>query len=453
MAYTIPSDTYTATSPQHPTIHNNMTDVLIGMGAVYNVKNTAYSGGAKGNGVADDTTPINAAITACISAGGGTVTFPAGTYKTSSALTVNTSPASITLMGTGPQSSIIKQTSTTANGITISSGSGEVDNPQIFGLQVLGPGSGSGVGIAVSAAAGASPVESLAMRDVLIESFGSWGLTAETIITSILDNVTCQSNGGGGFYLSAGGAGDGSSTTLTGCYALSNTGRGYYISGQVYSALVGCAADSNYLGYEILNGSTVSLVGCGCESTVAGGGLDGTSFKINGPNSFSLISCRSLVNNAIAFWSTGGAYSGVFMSCEEVSPGGSATASFQTDSGTTQTFMQCNGSTARSSSGSDIWMSYNGDNNYDNTTAGAGLQIKEGSNCKQGTATLNGTTTVVVSNSSVTSSSRIFLTTQSPSGTVGSPYVSGRTAATSFGIKSTAPGDASTVAYEIFEPG
>ena len=330
---------------------------------VYNVRDPQF--GATGNGSTDDTAAIQAAVTACIGAGSGIVFFPPGTYKISSALAVNAGPVSITLQGSGPQASIIKQTSTTANGITISSSSGEVDNPQVFGLQILGPGSGSGTGVSVSAAAGASPVESLSMRDVLIESFGGWGFIGETIITSILDNVTCQSNRAGGFYLEAGGAGDGSSTTMTSCYALLNTGRGYYISGQVYSVLSGCAADSNYLGYEILNGTTISLVGCGCESTVAPGGsnsLDGTSFKINGPNSFSLISCRSLINPARAFWFTGGCYSGVVMACEEVSPAGTATASFQTDSGTTQTFIQCNGSTAQSLAGDDIWIGYNGDN-------------------------------------------------------------------------------------------
>jgi len=45
---------------------------------VYNVKDAAY--GAVGDGVAHDTTAINAAITACNAAGGGTVYFPRGTY-------------------------------------------------------------------------------------------------------------------------------------------------------------------------------------------------------------------------------------------------------------------------------------------------------------------------------------------------------------------------------------
>lgn len=89
----------------------------------------------------------------------------------------------------------------------------------------------------------------------------------------------------------------------------------------------------------------------------------------------------------------------------------------------------------------------------DISTAGAGLKVAEGSNAKQGTLTLNGTTAVVVANTSVTANSRIFLTIQVPGGTVGSAYVSARTAGTSFSVKSTTVGDTSTCAYFITEPG
>lgn len=85
-------------------------------------------------------------------------------------------------------------------------------------------------------------------------------------------------------------------------------------------------------------------------------------------------------------------------------------------------------------------------------TAGAGLGVAEGSNAKQGTATLVAGT-VTVPNTSVTATSRIFLTIQSPGGAVGSPYVSARTAGTSFTITSTSATDTSVVAYEIFEVG
>lgn len=86
-------------------------------------------------------------------------------------------------------------------------------------------------------------------------------------------------------------------------------------------------------------------------------------------------------------------------------------------------------------------------------TVGYGLQVKEGSNAKQGVATLVGGT-VTVANTSVTAISRILLTVQSL-GTVTAPKaigVTARTAGTNFTITSADNTDTSVVAYEIFEP-
>jgi len=82
---------------------------------------------------------------------------------------------------------------------------------------------------------------------------------------------------------------------------------------------------------------------------------------------------------------------------------------------------------------------------------GSGFRTKEGSNAKQGVSTLVGGT-VVVSNTSVTANSRIFLTHQNSSGTVGFVIVSARTAGTSFTILSSSVLDTSIIAWEIFEP-
>ena len=84
-------------------------------------------------------------------------------------------------------------------------------------------------------------------------------------------------------------------------------------------------------------------------------------------------------------------------------------------------------------------------------TAGSGLRVKEGTNAKMGTATLVAGT-VTVNTTVVTATSRILLTTQTPGGTVGSPYVSARVAGTSFTITSTNAADTSTVAWLIVEP-
>ena len=87
----------------------------------------------------------------------------------------------------------------------------------------------------------------------------------------------------------------------------------------------------------------------------------------------------------------------------------------------------------------------------DITAVGKGVKVKEGTNAKQGVATLVAGT-VTVSNTTITTSSRIFLTAQD-NNTTGALRVSARTAGTSFVITSSNATDTGVVAYEIFEPG
>lgn len=82
--------------------------------------------------------------------------------------------------------------------------------------------------------------------------------------------------------------------------------------------------------------------------------------------------------------------------------------------------------------------------------AGKTLKVKEGTNAKAGTATLNGTTAVTVTTTAVTSTSRIYLGFVTPAGTPGAPYVSAKTVGTSFQVKSVA-GDTSLIAWWIIE--
>lgn len=84
------------------------------------------------------------------------------------------------------------------------------------------------------------------------------------------------------------------------------------------------------------------------------------------------------------------------------------------------------------------------------STLGKGLQVKTGTNSKLGTATLVGGT-ATVANTSVTTNSRIFVTSQSDGGVVGSLRITAKTAATSFVITSSSALDTSTVAWHIVE--
>ena len=82
---------------------------------------------------------------------------------------------------------------------------------------------------------------------------------------------------------------------------------------------------------------------------------------------------------------------------------------------------------------------------------GKGLQVKEGTNATMGEGVFVGGT-ITVATTAALASSRIFVTTQSPAGTVGAPYISARSAGTNFTITSTEGVDTSTVAWFIVEP-
>ena len=67
------------------------------------VTDARFAGGAKGDGIADDWAPIQAAIDAIHAIGGGEVRIPEGTYKTTKALLLR---GTVSLVGAGPSSVI-----------------------------------------------------------------------------------------------------------------------------------------------------------------------------------------------------------------------------------------------------------------------------------------------------------------------------------------------------------
>ena len=103
-------------------------------GLFYNVKGSQY--GAAGDGIADDTTPIQNAITAAGTAGGGIVFFPGGPYRITAKLTI---PAGVSLWGTTAGTSVIAMDHATAGTLEYGAGTGyayqEIRNLAIAALQ------------------------------------------------------------------------------------------------------------------------------------------------------------------------------------------------------------------------------------------------------------------------------------------------------------------------------
>lgn len=416
---------------------------------------------------ATDTTVIQAAL----NASGGMAALGAGQFYTTG-LTMSTGNQS--LIGQGQGSTILNVVGGTHNGIDSSAGGGSaaITNLRIEHLGIIGPNTGSGIGIKLWTTSVSWPVENAYINDVMVQKMGSHGVDMREVITSKLDSVTSQLNGGKGFYLHANTtSGPSTSVSFIACFANANAAeRGYHIDDALYIALTGCAADHNAIGYEISNTASVSLSGCGAEGTTPGtSGLDATQFKVNNSSAVSLSGCYAFqtATGKIAYWVTGNG--SATLNCVTETQAISTGTAIQVDLGSSAAVLNQNVTLASTFTGSVNNLSNNGfaeisgefvldrfmlvAGNVDITAVGTGLQVAEGSNAKQGTAVLNGTTAVVVANTSVTATSRIFLSIQTPGGTPASPYVFARTAGTSFSIKSTGATDTSTVAYLITEPG
>jgi hypothetical protein len=97
--------------------------------------------GAVGDGVADDTAAIQAAIDAVNAAGGGNVLAPEGTYLCSSALTLKNN---VILTGDGPKATILQFTSASSNGVELSDNTSKTG---ILNLKIYASAGSTGSGV------------------------------------------------------------------------------------------------------------------------------------------------------------------------------------------------------------------------------------------------------------------------------------------------------------------
>lgn len=274
--------------------------------------------GAVGDGTADDTSAIQSAIT-----NNNVIYFPAGHYKISSAITLH----GVTIIGDGAATTIIEQTNTSADGFTGSN----VAYLRISGIQLLGPGSGTGSAISLT---GTTVSWYTDLSDMRLDSWGAHGFNGFTVIAS-LRNIVSANNGGHGFTLNGNmGGSAGTSTSFTNCYARSNGKAGYYLFNVTYCTFTGCAADLNGIGYSMATCTSLSLLGCGCESPVnSQTGYTGIGYKIDDCQSVTLTSPYLSNNLSVGYWVTGNSLDVSIIDAQETLPTGSATSSIQVDTG------------------------------------------------------------------------------------------------------------------------
>ena len=299
-----------------------------------NVKDDAY--GAKGDGSTDDTVAIQAAITA-VSATGGIVFFPPGTYIVSNALTVN---SYIVFAGAGDHATNISMSSVTNkdcfSGV-------DVSNVSFRDLTLTGPGSGSGKGINFTRSSNPATAY-IACSNLKILNWGSDGAAISNPIVSTFSRIITQTNGGYGLNLYGVVSGaSGTSCSLDACYGNADTLAGIRLYNMTYCALQACAVDSNPVGYLIDACSGIALSGCGGEANTT------NTFKITGSSTgITLMSPWTYDSHGDAIYVTGNSTSIALIGCIENSPHAGATSFIKVDAGSLVTLINSKNITANS---------------------------------------------------------------------------------------------------------
>jgi Pectate lyase superfamily protein len=249
--------------------------------------------GAVGNGIADDTAAIQAAITA-VAIAGGSVLFPAGTYNITSPLKTF---SNVALVGTDTTASIIsKSTTTVGSGSNLARSGTKTDSyavdaviilvhadnlytqyPQIKNLTIK-----KSTYAAASYGIYAPRANHCTFDSLLIVNCNTGYYTFDNWMGTLRD-VTVQACSVGFQHADDGsGLGTGTSITFTNCWinfdnTIAQPTFGYNLFGLTYSSMNGCAADNGIRAdgtttrhYYFNTCLGISLNGCGCENGKGG---------------------------------------------------------------------------------------------------------------------------------------------------------------------------------------
>ena len=242
-------------------VEQNLVDVINGISI------SVKSCGAVGNGVADDTTAIQAAITEVVALGGGVVYFPPGTYLTSLAITVGTT--GVDLLGAGYQASIIKATGGAQDAVTFTSvGSSTTPLNRISRLGFSHSSTTTGSAIKFS---NTISIDSVSVTTGMFR----FGISANGGSVVAITGSTIFCNTGDASAISVNGTGSGPSLAMTGC-TVGGGGAGQaavQISNGTQNVIVGNVVrlgSANSDGIKVTAG-TAYIVGNAIASSSGGG--------------------------------------------------------------------------------------------------------------------------------------------------------------------------------------
>ncbi len=240
--------------------------------------------GAIGDGVTDDTTSIQAAITA-----GKQVHFPAGTYKLTAVVRLKRDRI---LFGDGRVNTIINQT----GDVSAFEMDETTDAALVYGIVIKDMSITKGALTATTGISGikltgtANNVWGCKIQNVNVSQFHDGINIARPILTEV-DNCDSNNNARHGFAIT----GSGTSTILKSTFARLNGGSGYSLTGLFsYFKFDTTAADQNtefgyYIGGDTSNfPNAFSFIGCGAEQNTK------DNYKFENAENFVLNGCYSL---------------------------------------------------------------------------------------------------------------------------------------------------------------
>jgi len=290
--------------------------------------------GAVGDGITDDTAVLQSAIT-----NNTRVFLPNGTYRINGNLTI---PPDRVIMGESTRSTIIKQISSSANGLY----GLNTRYVTLTDLTLEGPGRAVGTGRGVYFERTGTPASAnIVMERVVSKLWGLDGIRIDVPIMSKIDTCRVEQVGGHGYHLDGGGSASFTSTTILSSYAGGIDKIGYYLKSASYSTVIASQAEFAGISFKIEGGQNSTLINCGSESSVVRDTTyNGVDFLIDGGVNHSIIRPWTYKTVAVAVLCQNSASRVGLDGLYTHSPTASATHSILIESGSRATVTNLNSS-------------------------------------------------------------------------------------------------------------